>query len=79
MKAIVSCTICTTNNISSKLRRSIELGKSVHLLFLGQSTEYFWCQRASSHVLLFHPSEERVLRPMPAQAIQAFDQSPTYQ
>ena len=77
MKGIVSC----KKNISSKyvLRGSIELGKSLHLLFLGQSTEYFWCQRASSHVLLFHPSEERVLRPMPAQAIQAFDQSPTYQ
>ena len=51
MKGIVNC----TNNISNKyvLRGSIELGKSVHLLFLGQSTEYFWCQRASSYLYFF--------------------------
>ena len=48
MKEVVSC----TNNISSKyvIRDSTELGKSLHLLFLGQTTEYFWSQRAASHL-----------------------------
>ena len=48
MKEVVSC----KNNISSKyvLPDSTELGKSVHLLFLGQTTEYFWSQRAASHL-----------------------------
>ena len=57
MKGIVNC----TNNISNKyvLRGSIELGKSVHLLFLGQSTEYFWSQTASSHLYLKYRCERR--------------------
>ena len=58
MKAMVSC----TNNISIKyvFRGSTELGIKVHApFFLGQSTEYFWSQRASSHLYLKYRCERR--------------------
>ena len=49
-----------TNNISSKyvlVFLNLVL-KSMHL-FLGQSTEYFWSQRASSHLYLKYRCERR--------------------